>query len=236
MDQTIDEIETLFSNCGGEFLTPAKVIMERLKHVKAYVFDWDGVFNPGIKGDGITSTFAEPDAMGSNMLRFGHWLKFGKLPLFGIITAMNNQSAFQLSGREHFHLVYYSLLNKVKALEHIENRFGIDRKHVAFVFDDILDLSIAQTCGLRFLVKRAGSPMFEEYVRKEGLCDYVCANDGSDYAVREICELLLGLSGVYSQTVQERVKFSHPYKTYLSERNSLKTTFYTIKDGIIRED
>ncbi|GJQ60875.1 MAG: phosphatase [Candidatus Scalindua sp. AMX11] len=236
MHQTVEEIEALFSKSGGEFLTPATEIMEKLRHVKAYLFDWDGVFNPGIKGDGIKSTFAEPDAMGSNLLRFGHWLKFKELPLFGIITAMNNQSAFQLSEREHFHLVYYSLLNKVKALEHIENRFDVNRKQVVFVFDDVLDLSIAQTCGLRFLVKRTGSPLFEEYVRKKGLCDYVCANSGSGYAVREVCELLLGLLGIYSQTVDERVNFSHLYSAYLSERNSLETHFYTIKDGIIQDE
>ncbi|MDR4504757.1 MAG: hypothetical protein MRK01_08225 [Candidatus Scalindua sp.] len=236
MHQTVEEIEALFSKCGGEFLTPAVKIMEKLRYVKAYLFDWDGVFNPGIKGDEIKSTFAEPDAMGSNLLRFGHWLKFKELPLFGIITAMNNKSAFQLSEREHFHLVYSRLLNKVKALEHIENRYGINRQQVVFVFDDVLDLSIAQTCGLRFLVKRTGSPLFEEYVRKKGLCDYVCTNNGSGYAVREICELILGLLSIYSQTVDERVKFSSLYETYLSERNSLVTTFYTMKDEIIQEE
>ncbi len=231
--QTIEDIETLFSQCGGVLLTPVTEIAEKLLNIKAYLFDWDGVFNPGIKGDGIKSTFAEPDAMGSNLMRFGHWLKFKEIPLFGIITAMNNQSAFQLSEREHFHLVYYGLLNKVKALEHIESRFGINRKQVVFVFDDVLDLSIAQTCGLRFLVKRTGSPLFEEYVRKKGLCDYICANGGSGYAVREVCELLLGLLGVYSHVVEERIKFSSLYETYLAERNSLETTFYTMKDGVI---
>lgn len=234
--KTIEDIETLFTKCGGVFLTPAIKIVEKLKSVKAYLFDWDGVFNPGIKGNGIKSTFAEPDAMGSNLLRFGHWLKFKELPLFGIITAMNNQSAFELSEREHYHLVYYRLLNKIKALEHIENRFGIKRQQVVFVFDDVLDLSIAQTCGLRFLVRRTGSPLFEEYVRKKGLCDYICTNSGSGYAVREICELLLGLLSIYSQTVDERVSFSHLYETYLSERNSLATSFFTMKDGLIQEE
>ena len=235
MNYSIDHIESLFTEAGGEFITPATEITEKLTIVKAYLFDWDGVFNPGIKGEGTKSTFSEADAMGSNLLRFGHWLKCNELPLFGIITAQNNQSAFQLSEREHFQLVYYSLLNKGKALEHIETSYGIHRKQVVYIFDDVLDLSIALTCGLRFMVRRTGSLLFEEYVRGKGLCDYICANSGSGYAVREICELLLGLSGVYSQVVEERVKFSHSYEAYLSERNALSATFYSIKDGVIKE-
>ncbi len=236
MNYNIDDIEAAFSETGGEFITPAAQITEKLKTVKAYLFDWDGVFNPGIKGDGTKSTFTESDSMGTNLLRFGHWLKFNELPVFGIITGQNNQSAFQLSEREHFQLVYYSLLNKVKALEHIESAYGINRKQVVFVFDDVLDLSIARTCGLRFMVGRKGSPLFVEYVREKSLCDYICANSGSGYAVREICELMLGLSGVYSQVIDERVKFSNTYEAYISERNALSATFYTIKDGIIKEE
>jgi len=235
MNYNIDDIEAVFSKNGGEFITPAARITEKLTTVKAYLFDWDGVFNPGIKGDGTESTFTEADSMGTNLLRFGHWLKFNELPVFGIITGQNNQSAFQLSERERFQLVYYNMLNKVKALEHIESVYGINRKQVAFVFDDVLDLSIARTCGLRFMVGRKSSPLFEKYVREKGLCDYICANSGSGYAVREICELMLGLSGVYSQVIDERVKFSNTYEAYISERNALPAAFYTIKDGLIKE-
>ena len=85
------------------------------------------------------------------------------------------------------------------------------------------------------MVERKSSPLFEEYVREKGLCDYICANSGSGYAVREICELILGLSGVYSQVIDERVKFSNTYEEYISERNSLPVAFYTIKDGIIKK-
>ena len=236
MNYNIDDIEAVFSETGGEFITPAAKITEKLKTIKAYLFDWDGVFNPGIKGAGTQSTFTETDSMGTNLLRFGHWLQFNELPVFGIITGQNNQSAFQLSEREHFQLVYHSLLNKIKALEHIESTYGINRKQVAFVFDDALDLSIARTCGLRFMVRRKGSPLFVEYVREKGLCDYICANSGSGYAVREICELILGLSGVYSKVIDERVNHSNTYEAYISERNALSTTFYTVRDGIIKEE
>ncbi len=47
---------------------------------------------------------------------------------------------------------------------------------------------------------------------------------------------MLGLSGVYSQVIDERVKHSNTYEAYISERNALSVTFYTIKDGIIKEE
>ncbi len=106
---------------------------------------------------------------------------------------------------------------------------------MAFVLDDVLDLSIAGRCGLRFLIRREAGPLFKTYVKEKGLCDYISANSGSQYGVREICELVLGISGVFSDVVDNRVKFSNKYHMYISKRNSVSTAFYTKKDGIIVE-
>jgi 3-deoxy-D-manno-octulosonate 8-phosphate phosphatase (KDO 8-P phosphatase) len=228
-------IEDIFSNLGGEFITPYIDIIEKLRHIKAYLFDWDGVFNAGVKGEGTSSTYTEPDSMGTNLLRFGHFLKNNELPLFGIITGQKNPSAFQFSKREHLHFVYYNLLHKIEALDHIQITHNIQPHQVAFVFDDVLDLSIASHCGLRFLIRRQAGPLLETYVKENGLCDYISANSGSQYGVREVCELVLGISGVFSEVVDNRVEFSNTYHMYLSKRNSVSTAFYTKKDGIIVE-
>jgi len=230
-----ESVEKVFSEAGGEFITPASQIAEKLKNIKVYLFDWDGVFNAGVKGEGTHSAYAEPDSMGTNLLRFGHWLKSDELPLFGIITGQNNKSAFELSRREHFQFVYYSLPNKIEAVNHIESIYEITRDRIAFVFDDALDLSIAAACGLRFLVRRTASPLFERYVRENHLCDYICAHVGDEYAVREVCELILGLAGVYSEALDERIKFSDKYSTYLSKRISGSTSCYTMSNGAIIE-
>ncbi len=235
MDLSPENIEEMFSKTGGEFLTSATQIAEKLENIKAYLFDWDGVFNAGIKGVATHSTYTEIDSMGTNLLRFGHWLKCSELPLFGIITGQNNKSAYELSKREHFQLVYYNLLNKIEALNHIESLYKISHDQVAFVFDDALDLSVAQTCGLRFLVKRTASPLFESYVKENHLCDYICGHSGAEHAVREICELLLGLAGVYSEAVDERIIFSDKYTGYLTKRNTAVTSGYTVNNGTISE-
>jgi len=228
-------IENIFSNTGGEFVTPYIEITEKLRHIKAYLFDWDGVFNAGIKGEDASSIYTEPDSMGTNLLRFGHFLKNNELPVFGIITGQNNPSAFQFSKREHLHCVYFNVLNKIEALNHIQTTHNIQPEQVAFVFDDVLDLSIANRCGLKFLIKRKAGPLFERYVKEKGLCDYISANSGSYYGVREVCELILGMLGVFSQVVDERVEFGNKYHQYLSKRNDISPAFYTKKDGAIVE-
>lgn len=231
----MEKIEKIFTKIGGEFITPVFDITGKLSQIRAYLFDWDGVFNPGIKGEGTYSHFTEIDSMGTNLLRFGHWIKNNELPLFGIITGQTNKSAFQLSQREHCHFVYYHFLNKLEALKHIRNVYGIEPQQVAFIFDDVLDLSIAGQCGLRFMVRRSASPLLESYVKERELCDYITANTGSNHAVREVCELILGLLGTLSETLDKRIKFDSTYQQYLSERNSVDTAFYTYEDGVVEK-
>jgi 3-deoxy-D-manno-octulosonate 8-phosphate phosphatase (KDO 8-P phosphatase) len=47
----MNNLEELFTGLGGSFLTPPQEIGHRLKSIKAYLFDWDGVFNNGEKAE-----------------------------------------------------------------------------------------------------------------------------------------------------------------------------------------
>jgi len=82
----MDNTEITFTELGGTFCRPFAEFQERLSKIKAYLFDWDGVFNDGVKTASGGSPFSEVDAMGTNMLRFGHWLKTGALPFDVLIT------------------------------------------------------------------------------------------------------------------------------------------------------
>ncbi|MEM9982053.1 MAG: phosphatase, partial [Bacteroidota bacterium] len=144
----------LFEAIGGVFTTPPDHIIDGLKNIKAFLFDWDGVFNTGYKGLTVGSPYAEADAMGTNLLRFTYWLQHGVLPFTAIITGQNNQAAFELAKREHFQAVYYGIKHKVEALQHLQATYQIAPSQIAFSFDDVLDLSAAEVVGLRFLIKR----------------------------------------------------------------------------------
>ncbi len=226
-------MENLFKATGGEFITSYADIAQKHKLIKAYIFDWDGVFNTGVKGEGISSPYYEADSMGINMLRFAYWLRLRDFPMTSIITGEQNSSAFQFAQREHFQSVYYSMKNKTNALDHITQTYGINTEQIAYVFDDILDLPVARQCGLRFLVRRKGSPMFAEYAKNKNLCDYISGCTGGEFAVREIAELMLAAAGEYSNTIEERIAHGFNYETYINQRDFVSPVFFTIENGNI---
>lgn len=215
----IEEIKKIFEKQGGEFISSPSFISERLKNIKAYIFDWDGVFNTGTKTDNSGSPFSEVDSMGTNLLRFGYWLANNhQLPLVGIITGENNQTAIHLARRENFHHIYFNFKNKALAFEHFMATFGLKPDEVAFLFDDILDIPIAINCGLRFMINREGSPLFRNFVLKNSCADYISGQTGGHFAVREISELVLGLSDQFEKALKERIEFSPLYAEYLGQR------------------
>jgi 3-deoxy-D-manno-octulosonate 8-phosphate phosphatase (KDO 8-P phosphatase) len=211
-------IHHLFSQSGGEFTLPLALLSEKLQAVKAYLFDWDGVFNGGVKGQGISSLFSEPDSMGTNLLRFSHFLKTGQLPYVAIVTAMHNESAVQLAQREYFSAVFQGFKNKKEIFDRICREQNLQAHEVAFVFDDVLDLSIARECGVRMMIRRESNPLLLEYARENKLCDYLTGNAGNENGVREVCELILGMTDSYEKAIEGRIGFSVEYQTYLKQR------------------
>jgi 3-deoxy-D-manno-octulosonate 8-phosphate phosphatase (KDO 8-P phosphatase) len=216
-------IHSLFAEIGGRFCIPAADIQRKLEPVKAFVFDWDGVFNDGSKRDLTGSGFSEPDAMGTNMLRFSYWLKNKTLPITAIITGEENESALFLGKREHFSSLYFKASNKQKSFEHFLNQHKLNAYQVAFVFDDVLDLSVAEQCGVRINVSRKTNPLFNQYLLDNQISDYMTSQAGGSQAVREACELLIGLSGNYNEAITHRKQFSDLYKDYLASRQQIET-------------
>src|SRR6185312_9555036 len=146
MTNDLQQMKELFK---GRFLMPLELIQARLFKIKAFVFDWDGVFNNGAKDENGSSPFSEVDSMGVNMLRFNYYLRMGHVPLTIVLSGEKNKAAFTLSNREHFNANYYNIKDKKKALTHICDTFHVKPHEIVFVFDDILDLSMAELCGLR---------------------------------------------------------------------------------------
>jgi 3-deoxy-D-manno-octulosonate 8-phosphate phosphatase (KDO 8-P phosphatase) len=229
----VENTEIIFTQLGGNFSRPFAEFKERLSKIKAYIFDWDGVFNNGVKTAEGGSPFSEVDAMGTNMLRFGHWLKNAKLPHVGIITGEDNPSASYLAQREHFHAVYLKSKNKLNAFDHFLKSNQLQAHEVVFVFDDVLDLGVAEKCGLRILIKHGAAPMFLNYSIKNELADYITASD--EHGVREACELILSTQGIYDQAIRGRSQFHETYTSYLDVRQKVETKSFLIKGDLIEQ-
>ena len=93
MAHSIQELEAIFTQLGAKFITPISEIDRKLTHIKAFVFDWDGVFNNGVKNENKSSNFNEIDSMGTNMLRFSYFLKYSSR-LFYLLYSSNSSFNF----------------------------------------------------------------------------------------------------------------------------------------------
>jgi len=230
-----EQIQTVFTNIGGEFIFSPEDIATKLKKIKAFVFDWDGVFNNGTKDQNGTSIFSEVDSMGTNLLRFSNYLTQGQMPYTAVISGEHNSAAFSFTRRECFNACYYKVANKIEALDHFSKQFNLTPEEIAFVFDDVLDLSVANKVGIRIFIKRKANPLFNQYVINNRLADYVTGAESGNFAVRETCELLMGLKGVYNQVITERMEYSNSYSDYITKRRDGNTKYFTPIDGNIKE-
>lgn len=200
----------------------------KLAKIRCFIFDWDGVFNNGVKQESKGSSFSEPDSMGLNMMRFSHWLIHGSLPYIAIITGENNLFALEFAKRECINAVFLNSKNKKALVHQFLQLHSLTPEQSCFVFDDILDVDASKECALSFCVKRRASVLFENFIRTNKYANYISANEGGNHAVREICELIIGLNGNYDETVSKRMAYQGRYEAYLNERNA--TTLDSISD------
>ncbi|MDH4107171.1 MAG: phosphatase [Gammaproteobacteria bacterium] len=231
--QPFGKIAVAFEAIGGEFGCAPRELASRAGRCRALLFDWDGVFNSGSKGNGQASRFDEPDSMGTNMLRYGLWRMHGSLPFAAIISGANNENALEFAEREHFSEVYLGIRDKRAIVEHLCERDGLKPDEIACVWDDINDLSVAAVCGVRFQVRRDSSPLFVDYVARNGLRDYLTASTGGAHAVREVCELMLGLTGQFDAVVASRAASDADYASYFAARQQVRTGRYADVGGSI---
>lgn len=225
----------MINTIEGEFVLPHKDIAKKWQEIKALVFDWDGVFNNGIKNPSIPSPFAEADSMGTNLLRYEFWRRNQVLPVVAIITGADNPSAIALARRERFQAVYSKILDKGEAIRHLCEMQGLQMHEVACFFDDANDLAMAKICGLRILVQRKASPLFTQFVKNHQLCDYITKNEGGQYAIRETCEMLMAVNGVYQDVLLSRYLLDDQYKTYFAQRQQENTRFFKTLEGNIQQ-
>jgi 3-deoxy-D-manno-octulosonate 8-phosphate phosphatase (KDO 8-P phosphatase) len=221
------QVQNITSLFKGRFLTGVETLPVKLQRIKAFLFDWDGVFNDGEKKENGSSAFSEVDAMATNLLRFSHYIIHQKNPVVAVLSGEKNASAFTLAEREHFHAVYYKVKHKINALDHFCENYDLQHEEVAFFFDDVLDLSVTARVGLRIMIGRSANPLLLKYVEERQLADYITANDGGRYGVREGIELLMGISGKYEEALDHRTQYSPFYLEYLAQRDRSVPEYFT---------
>lgn len=205
---------------GTRFLRSSADLAIRLHHVRAVLFDWDGVFNDGWKDIDGGSPFSEVGSMGVNLLRFSLWLKNGTIPPAAVLTGQINPHAEKFVKRERFHAIYMGFINKPDAFKQFLADNGLKPEQVAFFFDDAIDLPVAKQCGLRVMIGRNTGKLFTEHVVARGDVDIITEHSGGENGLREATEAVMGLMGSLEEVIDHRAGYSEQYQHYLRGRNA----------------
>jgi N-acylneuraminate cytidylyltransferase len=83
--------------------------------------------------------------------------------------------------------VFCGISDKRLAIEELCSRHGLGLDEVAYIGDDLNDLPALECVGLACAVADAAEPV-------QAVAHYVTQHRGGDGAVRELCDLLIGLA------------------------------------------
>ncbi len=182
-------------------------LADRLATVRLMVFDADGVLTPGnlIYGpDGeALKEFHAHDGLGIVMARVAG-IKLA------VLTGRNSEIVARRCTELRFDAIKLARFDKVVALEEILAETGCSAEETLYVGDDLIDLPAMFAVGSPVAVPAAPVEV------RENSC-YVTTTAGGQGAVREIIDLVLKSTGLYTLALERLLdKAWHPTQKELS--------------------
>ncbi len=159
-----------------------------LNRIKLLLLDVDGVMTDGriiyLHDGGEAKAFDVKD---------GHGLKLIQRAgiKVGIITGRQSDIVARRAAELGIELVYQGAKDKLQPFMEILEKLGLKASEVAYVGDDLVDLPVMQLVGFSVTVADASDDI-KPYV------DLVTSRPGGRGAVREVCDLLLKQSSLWT--------------------------------------
>ncbi len=173
-----------------------KTIIDKARQVKMLAMDVDGVLTDGRiiigNGDGEFKSFNVLDGEGIVLARSAG-LKIALIS--GRFSRATEKRAQELFIDD----VYQGVNKKEEAYEELLKKYELTDAKVAYIGDDLLDLSIMKRVGLAVSVPNAC-----EEIKKSAV--YVTCFPGGHGAVREIVEFILKSQGKWEKILKMRLE------------------------------
>jgi 3-deoxy-D-manno-octulosonate 8-phosphate phosphatase (KDO 8-P phosphatase) len=156
-------------------------VSDRARRVRLLCVDVDGVLTDagmyyGPDGE-VLKKFNTRDGMGLARVREAG-------VAVAIISGEDSAIVHARAAKLKIDDVYCDAANKRAAIDALCDKHGIALEQVAFIGDDLNDLSALESVGLACAVADAAEPV-------QAVAHYVTRRRGGDGAVREVCELLI---------------------------------------------
>lgn len=161
------------------------MFLEKIKHIKAFILDVDGVLTDGTVL--VTET-------GEQLRRFnikdGYALQLAVKRGYDVAAVSGGRSKgieLRLRGLGITE-IYLGLDSKIEAVTSFMENKGLQAEQVLFIGDDIPDLPVAKLAGL----KACPADAVEEI---KAICDYISPKKGGEGCVRDLIEKVLKVRG-----------------------------------------
>lgn len=163
-----------------------------LDRIKLLLLDVDGVLTSGhiiYSNAGVeTKAFNVKDGLGIRLL-----MNAGID--IGIVTGRSSEALSQRCNDLGITLIYDGIKEKGAILDTILSRTGLSADEIAFIGDDLPDISLLNKVGVSIAVADA-----HENVKKS--VDIITHKKGGDGAVRELCEMILKAKGLWDNIIE----------------------------------
>jgi N-acylneuraminate cytidylyltransferase len=161
-----------------------KYVLNKMKfkrNIKLFAIDVDGVLTDGgmyysKKGE-VLKKFNTKDGMGIELLQENNIVPV-------IITKEDSEIVLKRAEKLKIKEVYIGIKNKLKIIEKLTKKYNFEFENIAYIGDDINDLSILKNVGLSFAPNDATSEI-------KKIVNHVTFKKGGEGALREAIDYIL---------------------------------------------
>lgn len=163
-------------------------MLQIFNHIKAFVFDVDGVLTNGaliILPNGVMARTMN--------VKDGYALQLAVKKRYKVAIISGGKSTEVI---ERLNLlgvtdVYMNVHNKVEALENFVDKYQLDKTDILFMGDDIPDIAVMQEIGLPCCPADAVDEVKE-------ISKYISPNNGGQGCVRDVIEKTMKLNNLWT--------------------------------------
>jgi 3-deoxy-D-manno-octulosonate 8-phosphate phosphatase (KDO 8-P phosphatase) len=172
-------------------LTHETMINSKLKNIKLLLLDVDGVLTSGhiiYSGSDVeTKMFNVKDGLGIRLLQAAGID-------VGIVTGRTSEALLKRCSDLGITKIYDGIKSKGKIFDAILTKTQLQAHEVAFVGDDLPDISLMKRVGVSIAVGDANNTV-KQYA------DITTSRNGGEGAVREVCEIILDAKNMLEKII-----------------------------------
>ena len=158
---------------------------KKLNHIKAFIFDCDGVLT-----DGSITLMRNGEQVRTMSTRDGYALQLAvkKGYIVALITGGSSEAVKNRMNKLGVHDVYLSCHDKVKALNELIHIYDLKTDEILYMGDDLPDYKVMQVVGLPTCPEDAAQEI-------KNVSQYISNKKGGKGCVRDVIEQTMKLHG-----------------------------------------